>query len=283
MFYPASAIESCLKCQFCQHKFNSIVKLVPDCGNLICGECYDALKDALDSTGQYKCLGCHCFHSMPTAGLADVKGGLMKMLQLEPEEKGLSNEAKFLRTLIQQAQDRISKLKSFDRNETVNAACDRLELEVMEMADSAVKHVNKLRDAFVKEINDYRDELLNCPAAKESSPDVDPILTISKNFDELAERWAPYFTQIGVIAEISDIKRALREAKSYEFKLSQLEKKVTGRAFNNYFLELKNNLKDFFESGQPLGELVRKNSVHSDHVEGICANFQIPNWIALTR
>ena len=264
MFYSANTIENCLKCEFCQHKLTGVVKLIPDCGNFICGECYDALRDTMSETGQYKCLGCQSVHSMPVCGLADVKG-LMKMLQLEPEEKGLSHEAKTLKALIEQAQDKVSKLKSLDRNETVNSACDRLQLEVMEMIDSAVKHVNLLREAFVEEINHYRDELLGSDSTVSNQDLMDKI---SKDIGDMAEAWTPYFTRISVVADMADIKRALKEVKTYELKLSQLEKKATGRAFNNYFLKLKNKLAEFFESNGPLGELVRVNCVHSDHVEG---------------
>ena len=43
---PLDAYQKAFACPFCKVMFSEVVKLIPDCGNFICGACYDELTES---------------------------------------------------------------------------------------------------------------------------------------------------------------------------------------------------------------------------------------------
>ena len=223
MFYSASTIQNHFKCELCLIKFShrSSVKVIPECGATICGDCHDNLNESLDDSSRFECRACGKSHTMPSVGLADVKF-IMDMLKFQAQEKPLSEEAKRLKQLIEDVQEKINRMKAFNAQDTINIFCDSLQLQVMEVADSTVSQVNKLAAEYVKEINGYRQELLLQLGSRADSSDQASTQTvkascdqafrelaeISKRVDEQSRKWGLYFTQLSEVASDADIQRA---------------------------------------------------------------------------
>ena len=269
-------VEDILKCSFCSVKFTNVVKLIPDCGNSICGECYEKLRTTVTSTNQYHCLECKTSHIMLKNGLGDNKG-LLKMLQLKTKEKALNNKEKMLKGLIERVQEKVKKLKSIDEGEEINSHCDELVKEVTEAVDGATKHLNKLGNELVEQINRFRNETLNSRKdmspgqsnkrfkrddetqasvnAAGGAPKSSELELLSTEIGEFGKEWNEFFTQITKTASEDEMEKAQNQVRDFEVKIKNLESQIRGDLFNKRMLRFQLN-KEFYQSNDHIGDLV---------------------------
>ena len=108
MFYEKETIDRLLYCSFCGVRFSDVVKLIPECGNSICGECHDGLRDELETLpAQYTCKACgEGDHLFPTKGVPSNKS-LMELAKTTPSERPLANN------LCIQSSDHLETLATF--------------------------------------------------------------------------------------------------------------------------------------------------------------------------
>ena len=277
MFYQANDIETIFKCGFCSLKFLNVVKLVPECGTSICGECHDSLKETMDESGQFKCQACHQSHDMPSCGLTDVKS-IMKALQLKPEEKGLTKQEAKLRTSIQEVHEKLSRLKQFDQKDAINTYCDELQLEVMETVESVVKQADQNGKELIKTINEYRQDLLKAfniherveneassGISNESS--LDQLEEAFVQINALKEKWDRHFNQIKKLATEAEVNKALEEVQEHEVNLNRLDQTLFRSMFKSRILKFKSNTA-FLSSKKFLGELVYENAPEGNVAKG---------------
>ena len=286
MFYPANEIESLFKCGFCHLKFLNVVKLVPECGNSICGDCYDSLKETLDESGQFKCQACHQTHAMPTGGLTDVKT-IMKALQLKPDAKALSKQEIQLRQGIQDVHEKLNRLKQFDHKDAINAYCDDLQLEVMETVESVVKQADQIGNDMIKTINQYRQDLLdnmNEDKASQNEPLVSfgtlpelfskpassssQLEKLSTQIKTLKDKWDRHFNQITTTSTEAEVNIALQQVKETDKSLNQLDQTMLRSMFNSRMLKFKRNAV-VLDSNKFLGQLVYENAPEGNVAKGM--------------
>ena len=197
MFYDHKEIDQGLKCSFCGAKFSDVVKLIPQCGNSICGDCYEALTEELADSRQFSCKACdHEAHKMAEEGLPNNKA-VLQLLQVRPLEKGLNDKTKRLKSSISDLQQRVELLKSVDADAEINTYCDILESEVTLSLASAIKHLRTLSDDMLSEISSYRSGLL----ADLKSPTTlkgdlkqarDKLANLPREFESLKKKWSGY-------------------------------------------------------------------------------------------
>ena len=146
MFYEKEKIDRLLCCSFCVHQFSDVVKLIPECGNSICGECEDQLRDELENLpAKYTCKACgEEGHLFPKKGFVNNKS-LMNLIKTAPSERPLSKEAKKVRELAERVDEEMKRLESFDPEQYIREHFEQLESEVNEAAESAVKHINEIQ------------------------------------------------------------------------------------------------------------------------------------------
>ena len=284
MYYESNMVEDILKCSFCQVKFTKVVKLIPDCGNSICGTCYDNLRASLTPSNTYHCVECKTEHVMLKNGLGDNKG-LLRMLQLKTKEKALNNKEKMLKGLVDGVQDKVRKLKSLDEGEEINAHCDELVKEVTEAIESATKHLNKLGNELLEQINRFRNEALN--ARKDSassnqthkrfkkadetptrptrapSPKNHELDELSAEIETFAKEWNEFFTQITKTASEEEMEKAQCQVRDFEVKIKELESQLRGDLFNKQMLRFRLNSM-FYQTNDHLGELVVDYANHEN-------------------
>ena len=138
-------------CPFCRNKFSDVVKLIPDCGNFICGACCQELADDLDVWKRYKCEACNDHHMLPGNGFPVCKQ-LVGLLR-HSAEKPLSEQAKKLKLLIENVQEDLARLEAFDPKDHIEHHCLQLEHEVSQTAASAVKHINVPQSGHLPRLN----------------------------------------------------------------------------------------------------------------------------------
>ena len=244
MFYPTSLIDECFKCQYCQTKFTSVVKLIPDCGHSICIDCYDDLWDSLDESNRFNCKACHQDHTMSSTGFLDNKC-VMSFCKVQPVEKIISDEAKTLRQSLKEAADKIDEIKTFDTKSAINNYCDQLQSQVMDMVDSAVKYINIQGGLLIKEINDYRQDLLlnsesldtsdlsnvDKPESSETRSLFRKLSEISNEVDLINNSWSKYFNQMDVLAKDVDVQSTQRRVNEVKEKLAELREDM----FRSFF------------------------------------------------
>ena len=114
MHDPLEACQQVITCPFCQTKFTDVVKLIPDCGNFICGACFDGTEresgpnrsdtSAMLAKGIMCCPRTDCQNASRLAGLLP-----------HPIEKPLSEQAKKLQASSSRTvQEQMANLQAFD-------------------------------------------------------------------------------------------------------------------------------------------------------------------------
>ena len=161
MYYEKNKVESILACSFCDRKFTNTVKIIPDCGNLICGDCYDFLEmDVQESDRSYRCKACRLRHVLPANGYANCNQ-LLGLARSMPEERQMSVQAKSLRNLVKAVEKELKTLEEFDPREYIEQECEKLELEISEAADFATRHIDKIERELLTQIKEYRQRCLD--------------------------------------------------------------------------------------------------------------------------
>ena len=256
MFFDYNQVSSKLACSFCGAKFSDVVKLIPQCGNSICGDCYEALTEELADSRQFSCKACdHEAHKMAEEGLPNNKA-VLQLLQVRPLEKGLNDKTKRLKSSISDLQQRVELLKSFDADAEINTYCDILESEVTLSLESAIKHLTVLKDGLLKQIKDYRRQSLSSSNAKTSCG------KLLKELDVLSEKlvvfeqpWSDYFNQVAINLNDEKIDTAQQTVNDFKSQASSIDASLRNTAFQNNFMTYKQN-ESFFKSTGYLGELV---------------------------
>ena len=279
-YYSSNAVDDLLKCAYCQEKFVFAVKLIPDCGNSICGKCYEDLKERTLKSKEYQCKACKGkWHKMPENGLAEIQI-LSKMLQLKPETKALSEQAVVLKELMNQTQSQLSKLTEINVLKEVNDHCDRLLEAVKKSIETKLSQLKMAGEEQIKEIEDYRAQLISSigqndsdrpsKRLKISSNDgsvgcyvqktaEEELGDLSIDFGLFNQEWEEYFTKISKVVSEADLERAQAYVKGYEPKIHELEWRLKREAMRGNFREWHDNDSFVFQRYQ-LGELVHENA-----------------------
>ena len=170
MFYEKEKIDRMLCCSFCEQKFSDVVKLIPECGNSICAECHDGLRDKLETLpAVYTCKACgEEGHTFPAKGLPSIKN-MMDLAKTAPSQRPLSEQAKKLRELVRRMTEEIRKLKSFNPEKIINEHFKKLDQQVNEAAESEIKHINQIRSDLLGKTKEHRQECLQSLLKRSSS------------------------------------------------------------------------------------------------------------------
>ena len=255
-------MQDLLKCNYCQLSFVDVVKIVPDCGALICGTCHDDLNIS-SSNRTFECQSCGKQHTMHQEGLADVKP-IMQMLKLKPESPvAASDQSNEFKSMVEEVRERIARLESFDSQEEINTYCDQLKLQVTEALESSIKQANKLHGDMLKQIDQYRDKLLQEQVSAVKEPHVkQELVDLSKQLDELSLRGGePVQCQY-------DIQAANNRVKEIAEKLKFVKNKLMAEAIDSQFLRFRSD-QDPDRIANQFGRLVLENTANGNSVKGI--------------
>ena len=258
--YNPRGIDEMMKCLFCQKGFVDVIKLVPECGEPVCGECYEDLRQSLcNESSKYKCQACEGVHTMPDSGLQDCRI-LLRILEQKNFEKPLSDQAKSFKKQVELIKRKIQDLDSFDGLEYINHQCDSLELEVREAVESAHKHINEIKENLLKEINEYRQECLESFPSQSSNQSPQ---ALSSEADDFIQRWIDYFACLEVLASDKEIDEALNQANSLNSRIQLMETELGIMALKYKQLEFKLN-GTFFDDKNCFGKINLTRRKH-DH------------------
>ena len=195
--YNPAGVDETMKCSSCKEEFIDVIKFVPECGESICGRCYE--RTDLDEDNQsttYRCKACKEIHTMPNKGLPDNMA-LLRILNEKNFEKPLSDQAKSLKAQVELIQSRLQDLNTFDGIEYINNNCSSLELEITVAAESARKHIDKMEESLLKKINDYRQECLDSLPNESSNQS---LKALTSETDAFIHKWTSLFTRLDVLA-----------------------------------------------------------------------------------
>ena len=232
-------------------RFVNTIKLVPECGESICGDCCEEITIMTNDPGKYTCKACKGVHSLPESGLPDCKA-LLRILRQKNLEKPLSDQANSLKDKVDVIQNRLQDLKSFDSLDYINLQCDSLELEVREAANSAYQHISEIEEHLLKEINDYRQECLNSLHSYSSKQSLG---VLSSEADAFIQRWTDYFSRLDVLASEREIGLAFSQANSLNTKIQSMEEKLRAETLQYKSLRFKLN-ESFFQEKTCIGQIV---------------------------
>ena len=224
-------------CSFCEERFSDVIKFIPDCGNNICGRCYEDLKEDVDEqTKEYKCVACKEIHTLPPNGLRDNKALMIAVKKMKPPEKALHPNAIKLRDLVKQVQDQMEKLQTFDGKQFIELECGRLEQELSDAIESAVDHLKEIETKMMKQISEYRERCIANLSKKSSEPEdtteQQELKAVTKEVSEFNTRWNDYFKQIEVYESESDIEAALAQTGEFMLKMESMEERMRKEALN---------------------------------------------------
>ena len=282
---PLEVFNRFTTCPFCQTKFSGVVKFIPECGELICGICYDHLKDG--ESREYNCKACDQVHVLPENGLADFKR--FADLLRHPIEKPLSDQAKKLKNLIEHVQDEMVKLEAFDPRDHIEQHCVQLELEVSQAAESAVKHIHEIEKDLLGQIRVYRQQCLDALSTQASPetlalvfPEGSFIKPTKVNISGLrnqvhyfSNQWEDYFKRLNSLASEKKLDGAIKQAEFFRAQMRKFEQQMRNRALRESAMQF-NPRSSFHAVKDHLGELVEistvaklkeKSKVFDPHIE----------------
>ena len=283
MFYEKEKIDRLLFCSFCEQKFSDVVKLIPECGNSICGECHDGLREKLETMpAQYTCKACgDDGHLLAAKGLPNSKS-LMELVRTAPSERPLSDHAKKLRELVERVDQEMKRLGSFNPEHVIREHFEQLEGQVNAAVDAAVKHIKEIRSDLLGQIKEHHQECLDSmrtkslvkqedteePPAKKIArlstqlhATADPpiklpqeIAQLSKKTSEFVIKWRSYFQRAGSYASDQEIGTAFDQAQAFLVKIEKFEEASNLEATNGKTIKFEaNNL--FLQTRDLLGKL----------------------------
>ena len=295
MFYEVEKVQKHLCCTFCDHQFSDVVKLIPECGNSICGECEDQLRDKLDKLpAQYTCKACgEEDHTFVAKGLP-INKSLMDLVKTAPRERPLSDQSKKLRELIEKVDEEIQKLTSFIPEQYISEHFDQLEDEVNEAAESGIKHLNEIRSDLLRQIQERRQECLDALLVKSSirmketkEPPVNEtaqlstqlqardtpsklqqkIGKLSRETSEFVHKWEGYFKRVESYASEQEIAGALDQAEAVLQEIEKFGEASKLEATKERWIRFEaNNL--FSKTKHHLGKLASYSVTNDEHKRG---------------
>ena len=173
-----------------------------------------------------------------------------------------SDRASDLGTQIEEINDKISKLRNFDRVFEINSYCDDLESEVIVTIDGVIKQLKGIQRELIKEINTYRYELLDANKASQARlwpviSEIDVALAkqeannLGKEFVALFESWSASLCQTMSDEDMNSLQADLN---AYQSQVKALQKRMRKQAFNSRFLKFKQN-QNFSISKDQIGKL----------------------------
>ena len=248
---PLEVFNRVTTCPFCQTKFSGVVKLIPECGEFICGICHDHLKDG--ESKEYNCKACDQVHVLPENGLPDCKR--FADLLRHPVQKPLSKQAKKLKNLIEDVQEEMANLEAFDPKDHIEDHCVQLELEVSQAAESAVERIHKIEQDLLNQIRAYRQQCLNGLAAQqppeassEKVPEGPFIQRTNMNLSALksqilhfSARWNDYFNKLNSFRSDNNLESAIRQIGLFQDRMRILEQEMKNRALGESLLQFNPN------------------------------------------
>ena len=260
---PFEAIQKAVTCSFCLQRMSDVVKLIPDCGKFICGECYDELIQSLENESrEFKCLACEMPHHLPQNGLADCKQ-LLDLLR-QSIKKPVPPQANELRTLIGNIQEQLIRIKAFDSKEHIEQHCQGLEIKISDAAESAIQHIHEIETELLTQANQYRQRCLDALETRSPNGQLDAsanelkirLDSLSKEIGQFNEKWIEYFRQLDSYAMESEIEAALSKGDRFQARIDQLEQELKSSAFREPMMQLTEN-ESFISRKDHLGELVK--------------------------
>lgn len=267
------AIQYTLKCSFCRVNFKDVVKFIPDCGSLICGDCHAGLASCDDQSNKFKCYFCNKEHILPADGFAEVKP-IMEMLKLRPKKKAADNETDKIKRQLESLREIIRRLGSFDSHEEITKYFNHLELEVIEACESSIIQTNKSRDALLKEIREHKQQLFEerTKAALDETQRPKTIATkdsdTKRELEELSKKVNELDLFLRKTENATEIQNAMNNAQYFEKKLKQLSNSLTNDVFKDRFLRLKHS-QESYENANQLGKLVYETTINGNLIKGI--------------
>ena len=227
-----------LSCSFCKRRFSDVVKLISECGNNICGACYEDLKADMDDeqTKEYKCVACGERHTLPSIGLPDNKPFLALLSKMKPPEKPLHPNAKRLRELVREIEEKIRELQSFDGKQVIEIECQQLEQKLKDAVDSARDHLKEIETKMMKQISEYRERCLENHQFKQISEPKDAtkceLNSLMKEVGEFNAKWRNYFGRIEVYATENEIEDALLQTALHVSMMESMEARMRKESLN---------------------------------------------------
>ena len=230
-YYTKREIDDILKCSFCKIKFVEVVKLIPDCGNSICGYCYDEGTTLVNSQTKFKCKICDEEHSIPNKGFPDNKI-LLNLLQNEAKERPLTNQAKALKSSVEALNEKMTKLELFDQSIEINSHCEQLEIDVYTAAESAIQFIRKLEKTLMNEIDQYRSNLLGSKFVNTKKY----LEKLSNEVRSFSNEWWHYFTNIDALRTDAEIEQAHKTINEFTLRIANSEKQLRNKLFNGFIM-----------------------------------------------
>ena len=288
MFYEPEKIEPALCCSLCHRRFSGVVKLIPECGNSICADCHEDLREELEKLpAQYTCKVCdEGDHLFPAKGLPNNKS-LMNLANTAPSERPLSEQAKKLREAVERVDEEIKRLGSFDPEQYIFEHFGTLEVEVSEAAESAVKHINDIESELLGQIKERRQECLASLKARLSAQQAtseqaasklqQEIGKVSREASEFVLKWNDFFQRVNsTTASEEEVPTALDQAQAVLDEIKKCEEAfmmeaTSGRKIrfevNDLFLKTRDHLGKLASYSVKEGEFIQKENC-SSHSRG---------------
>ena len=276
MYYSSNSIEEVLKCSQCRLKFTDVVKLIPECGHSICGQCHSSAKDPSKQTNEIKCRTCNRVIVISGNGLPDNKT-VMEVLKLQPQEKALTPTSQSLKKLIGEVELKLAELRTFDEQARIQTYCDQLEHTVQKAVEELLAHAKLLANSLLKQINEYRKSQLSSArnpskrirmSNEAESADVDQkMVDLSKEIDELAQKWKQHFADISKAESEDDVEDAKEVFLRHRDRLDELKFEIVNKAFNRRFMRFRIN-ESTLRSTKFLGEFIYENTIEGDVAKG---------------
>ena len=189
-----------------------------------------------EESNEYKCVACGERHTLPSIGLPDNKPFLALLSKMKPPEKPLHPNAKRLRELVREIEEKMRELQSFDRKQVIEIECQQLEQKLKDAVESARDHLKEIETKMMKQISEYRERCLANHQFKQTSEPENStkceLNALMKEVGEFNAKWNDYFGRIEVYATENEIEDALLQTALYVSMMESMKARIRKEALN---------------------------------------------------
>ena len=255
MFYPKFQLD----CSYCKKEIKETAKLL-ECGESVCVDCENSIKDSLDKNGQFKCKVCDRLHKMPNDGLL-LNMTFEKMKNQQPINPSVALKLEELENKLKETKTKFNEFKYYfeNREEKVREYCKNIRLEVEMCKQRAIEHLEKECKKLFSEIDEYEIEQIRILNNSE--------FRNFRSLNDIKSKVNEYCLNIETILvekkvnKIEEIDQEIKMLQEYKKKLEGNLDFMENALSNSLNMKLNEN-KEFFEETNKshLGYLFYENS-----------------------
>ena len=227
------------RCSSCNGPFTNGAKLIADCYETICSDCYQDLMSRVDEAGKYECPFCKKTHEMPSRGLPD-NTFLARFIKRPRIERPLESSEIALKENIMTLEMQLQELESFDHKDHMDLYYKQIEREIIETVDDAIDGINVMRAEAIEKVKKNKERSLKT-LERRISLDRANLKTLTERISKFSAKWRDAWDGSNSTLSVDEeaVQEALDTSKDLKSSIESLKTEMGETALDNTRVILK--------------------------------------------